>query len=236
MGDRIDLFRTKLGQLLGRGKGQAIDLPDLQRLLGGRCELILEIGANDGTDSLRLRSIFPDAAIHCFEPDPRAFKELSRRTHGKNLSVYELAIGGVDGEIDFFQSSGSPPGEVTVRPGGWDYSGSIRTPMQHLEAYPWCKFETVIQVPIAKLDTWTYQNGIVHIDFIWADVQGAEIDLICGASESLKRTRFLYTEFSDQELYAGQIGLDGLMSALPGWSIERKFLGDVLLRNNQITK
>ena len=41
------------------------------------------------------------------------------------------------------------------------------------------------------------------IDLIWADVQGAEADLIEGGTEALRRTRYFYTEYNNQELIRG---------------------------------
>ena len=68
------------------------------------------------------------------------------------------------------------------------------------------------------------------------DVQGAEGDVIEGGREILKRTRYLYTEYSDKELYEGELTLQQILSTLPGeWKVlkkyERRNDGDVLLRN-----
>ncbi|MEN9248224.1 MAG: hypothetical protein Q6L50_08560 [Gloeomargarita sp. GMQP_bins_120] len=37
-------------------------------------------------------------------------------------------------------------------------------------------------------------------DFIWADVQGAEVDLIQGGLQALANTRYFYTEYANTEL------------------------------------
>ena len=84
-----------------------------------------------------------------------------------------------------------------------------------------------------KLDDWTDQRAIGPIDFIWADVQGAESDLVMGALKTLERTRFFYTEFSDQEWYEGQINFDTLCSLLPNFSVLHKFENDALFIANQ---
>ncbi len=42
------------------------------------------------------------------------------------------------------------------------------------------------------------------IDFIYCDIQGAEKQMIAGANESLKKTRYLYTEYSNSEDYENQ--------------------------------
>lgn len=215
----------------GADDEQALNLHHLRRLLGRRPRCILEIGANDGSDSLRLRTVFPKAALHCFEPDPRAFRSLTLKVQGRRIQPHQLAIGAIDGETDFHQSSGMPPDTERSLPDGWDLSGSIRRPLEHLDAHPWCTFDSIIKVPVARLDTWANQHGVEHVDFIWADVQGAEIDLIEGGSTTLANTRYLYTEYSNRELYSGQVNLEGLLAALPAWTVERLYPNDVLLRN-----
>ncbi len=37
------------------------------------------------------------------------------------------------------------------------------------------------------LDNWVKENGIERIDFIKADIEGAERNMLCGAKEILKR-------------------------------------------------
>ena len=72
---------------------------------------------------------------------------------------------------------------------------------------------------------------IESIDFIWADVQGAEENLILGGRETINKSHYFYTEYSDRELYEGQVGLDWILNALPNFEVVERFSDDVLLRN-----
>lgn len=63
---------------------------------------------------------------------------------------------------------------------GWDASGSIRKPKNHLADFPEVTFDEPITVQTMTLDTRCDENGIEAIDFIWMDVQGSEIDVIRG--------------------------------------------------------
>ena len=69
------------------------------------------------------------------------------------------------------------------------------------------------------------------IDFIWADVQGAEGDMIRGGQRALAKTRFLYTEYCNRELYEGQLSLRQMLGLLPEFEVVRRFPNDVLLEN-----
>lgn len=212
-----------------------ISMESLRRAVGEEATVILEIGANDGQDSLRLAGAFPSATVHCFEPDPRALALLRRNALGDRIRVYPIAISAADGAVEFFQSSGAPIGQEAEFPDGWHLSGSIRQPLLHLDTHPWCRFDSTIKVESLRLDTWSVQEGIDSVDLIWADIQGAEADLIRGGARALSATRYLYTEFDERELYAGQLGLAGLLELLPGWEVENMYEFDVLLRNRSLT-
>jgi hypothetical protein len=81
------------------------------------------------------------------------------------------------------------------------------------------------------LDTWSEQHNVAQADFVWADVQGAESDLVQGGSRFLSASRYLYTEYSNDECYEGQISLPGLLEMLPNFELILRFEMDALLRN-----
>jgi len=188
---------------------------------------ILEIGANCGQTTIEFLKVFPKAKIYCFEPDPRAISKFETSIKSPNVELIKSAVGASSGFVMFHQSSGME----WVDPDGWDHSGSIRKPKTHLDVWPWVKFDKQIPVPMIKLDDWVVENKIKNIDFIWADVQGAESDLILGALQTLKITEFFYTEFSDTEWYEGQINFDTLRSLLSNFNLLYKFKNDALFIN-----
>lgn len=139
-----------------------------------------------------------------------------------------MAIGAADARMTLYQSTGAPPGRDEEFPEGWHLSGSLRPPKAHLDVHPWCKFETTIEVSVQRLDTWAFSAGISAVDFIWADVQGAELDLINGGKVTLESTAFFYTEYALQELYDGQVPLDKIQAALPNHRLVQRFQHDAL--------
>jgi hypothetical protein len=72
------------------------------------------------------------------------------------------------------------------------------------------------------------------IDFIWADIQGAEIDLILGGKEAFKNVRYFYTEYCDSELYEGEIPLEKILELMPDFEVVEDYQGDVLLKNKTL--
>lgn len=196
---------------------------------------ILEIGCNDGCQTLWFLEIFENPKVYCFEPEPRAIARFNAKVGQRsNVNLFEIALSDHNGDITFYQSGGQRDEKpAKAMPQGWDLSGSIRQPKDHLTVYPWVTFDQSITVKTATLDTWCKEHGIEVIDFIWMDVQGAEIDVLRGGMNTLSKTRFIYTEYSNTELYEGQYTLKQLLKHLKNFKVLIRYLGDVLLRNKQ---
>ena len=202
---------------------------DIYQLVGRDNPTILEIGANVGQTTIEFLKAMPHAKIYCFEPDPRAIVQFKKNINHPNVCLIESAIGAINGQTQFHQSNGD--GNFK----DWNQSGSIRRPKTHSQEWPWVKFESVIEVAISRLDDWMMRQGLSEIDFIWADTQGAEIDLIKGASNTLRNTRFFYTEYSDAEWYEGQITLKEIDDSLEDFDLVRVFKMDALFENTRLT-
>ena len=117
---------------------------------------------------------------------------------------------------------------------GWDQSGSLRRPTGHVTRFPWCTFNRTTTVEVRTLDAWSRKHVPGGIDFIWADMQGAEGDLATGGRETLARTRYLWCEYSDEEFYEGEPTLGELLDLLPDFEVVRRLPTDVLLRNARL--
>lgn len=199
-------------------------------LIGRTDPVILEIGASDGTDSAALLSLFAQARMFLFEPDPRQIAGLRARFEGnENVRVVEAAISDKDGSSQFWLSAGQ---SSTSRFIG---SSSIKAPANTRKYFPECTFEEVVKVPTRSLDSWAEETGISSIDLVWADVQGAERELIVGGERTLNRmTRYFYTEYSNEMLYQGQPTLEEILRLLDGFELLGIFGSNVLLRNRRL--
>lgn len=196
--------------------------------------VILEIGCNSGYDTIKFPRVFPQCSVYAFEADPRAAEAFRQSVSDPRIKLFECAVGDSDGTVVFYQSSGFHPldGETAQI---WDRSGSIRKPLGHLDMHPWCTFENSIEVPVTRLDTWAAKNCVGLIDLIWTDVQGAEVDVIHGGLETLKRTKYFYTEYNNRQMYEGQIGLNQILKLLPDFKVITCYADNVLLLNRAFT-
>lgn len=205
---------------------------DLRELLGRDNPVILNVGANRGQSTAAMLRAMPGATIYAFEPDPRCIAIFRRFIKHPRVHLQTCAVGARNGTATFHQSSGAE--HLSGYRDGWDQSGSIRRPKNHLISAPWVRFEKQIEVPIVTLDAWADLNQISAVDLIWADVQGAESDLINGASRLLRTTCFLYTEYSNSETYEGQANLQQLADMLPDFALMERYEWDALFRNRTI--
>ncbi len=205
----------------------------IRECIGKPDPTILEIGCNDGQHTLRFIEMFEKPRIYCFEPEPRAVERF-RKNVGKlpNVNLFEIALSDCNGEITFYQSDGHHnEKELEAIPKGWDLSGSIKKPKEHLEVDPCVKFNRTIKVKSETLDAWCDKHEINTIDFIWMDVQGAEGEVLRGGKNILSNTRFIYTEYSNRELYEGQMNLKELLKLSKDFKVLVRYPGDVLLQN-----
>lgn len=155
---------------------------------------IVEIGTLIGTDAREFFDYWPDATYVGFEAaqDLARLAQINLRNQ-INAQVLSIAIGAKPSVANaFFRSSGAIRG-----------SSSLLGPKEHLTSFPSIKFKEVEWIQTTPLDAVPQVQSMPVIDILWMDVQGAEQLVIEGASESLKRTRFVFTEVNYLETYHG---------------------------------
>lgn len=217
-----------------------MDKRRIKELISYECNpVIFEIGANNGSDSADFCRVMPNCELHCFEPDPRAAAKWRKYVPQSIVhpdatgyaTLTEAAICDKVGEVLLHLSAGKVPGgeNDTYE---WDKSSSIKTPTGHLHVHPWCRFDTDAWVTAISLDMYCHSNEIKNIDFVWADVQGAELEMIAGGKETFAdRVHYLYTEYESNPLYEGQPNRQQIIQALKTYAVIEDFNGNVLLEN-----
>jgi FkbM family methyltransferase len=202
----------------------------IHKLARKRQATFLEIGACDGADTRKFLLALQasgryDFTFYCFEPDPRHHEGL-KLIAGSHRFIPK-AIGAQNGPVPLWQSYGE---------GDEPYYGSssIKKPKLVLTSWPDMKFRN-LECECTTLDVFCAEKGIEHVDFIWADVQGAEEDLIVGAQRTLANTDYFYTEYCDGELYEGELPLSRIQGDLRYFKlIENWNTGDALFRRKGV--
>lgn len=160
--------------------------------------IIIDCGCFDGADSISLARYWPKGQVYSFEAVPAIFEAAKKTTQFiPNIKVFPLALGDKDGTASFYVS------EQVGYPGIPTLSSSALKPKYHLEKAPHIIFPACIDVQMVKLDSWGIKNGIDHIDFMWLDMQGFELNMI-KASRLAQNAKVIWTEVIMCEAYEDQ--------------------------------
>lgn len=197
----------------------------LQKYISNTNPIIVEAGIHKGEDTRIFKQIWPEAVIYAFEPDPRNVKEL--RTNGvldiPGIHFSEFALSDSEGASSMFLS------DMTSE--RWSASSSLNAPKEHLRHFPHINFDQKAKVRLTTLDK---ELPDTTVDIIWLDVQGHELSVIRGGKSVLSRTKLLYLEYYNVEMYEGQPKVKDMLDELgPDWEIVEIWPSELLLRNKQ---
>lgn len=186
---RTDCYSIQL-LILNNGKTSVLDF--VEKYLSKE-PVIVEAGAFNGSDSLKMIKKWPKAKLHAFEPVPEIFTLLIKNTKRvKNIYCYPVALSDFSGKTMLY----------TEAPGYCTGSGSLLPAKDH-SVHSNILFSGTIVVDALTLDDWAKENGIKHIDFMWLDMQGYELNVL-RCSEIALTAKAIYTEMEFVEAYQGQ--------------------------------
>lgn len=183
--------------------------PLLKVLLWPGPRTVFEIGACEAEHTPRYLRIFPAARFLLFEPLPRNVRSIEDRMRsfpGRDIRIFPLALSESRGTATFHVSSGQPASAPAAPPGEEpSRSSSLLAPSpQRPSALDWLNFAETIEVPTETLGDFCRDRSIGDIDFVHMDVQGAELMVLRGAGEHLRRIRCIWMEVAFEKTYEGQ--------------------------------
>jgi FkbM family methyltransferase len=133
--------------------------------------VILDIGANIGYfTALATSRLRKSGVIHAFEPDPHNYSLLEKTVADQNTNLVHLhhcALGDENGTVELFHSP-------------VDNFGDHRVYGSHSEDHP------KVAVPMKIGDDLLASIGTTAIDFIKIDVQGFEVQVLRGLTNTIK--------------------------------------------------
>ncbi|MEL7035967.1 MAG: FkbM family methyltransferase [Cyanobacteria bacterium J06592_8] len=164
---------------------------------------IIHVGAYEGKDLKRYPT--PDIAkILLIEANPAAVEQLQVNYGNKpNVLIAHSAIANQDNT-------------VTLNLASIESSSSILPLSGYQEIYPNLKVTQQITVPVHSLDTLLSELNLRPEDFnfLYLDIQGAELLALQGASQLLNSIEAIYTTVSYEDLFEGGSLIDQVSAML----------------------
>lgn len=157
-------------------KGQTALQPILERLLGHQRLIIADAGAAYGLPP-HLQMLASVSRLCLFEPHAQRAEEL-RQLLGAEARVFQTALSGQGGERTLYVTN-VPTGASLLQPGSDAVEWTDR-------AYFFPVQEERIHT--RRLEDVLVEDGIARLDFLKADVQGAELEILQGLGTSLSST------------------------------------------------
>jgi FkbM family methyltransferase len=175
------------------GRDVWFDIARLSECWGLSIRCIFDVGANVGQSSLAMLSHFPSAKVYAFEPYPGTFERLAEVLSGRQAEAFNIALTDQAGDAELFTyeadqiNSLTPTSRFAVR------FGKVGKPMS---------------IRASTIDEFCCSHDIKTIDILKVDTEGCELEVLKGATETLKSRgiRFIYAEFNDICERAGRTG------------------------------
>lgn len=161
---------------------------------------LIHVGANDGREYL---DEHPSPLV-LIEPQRAAFKRLRANLSGRpDITLVRKALG-------------SKPGKATLNLAEPDDSSSLLHPRRHLELMPEIRFRGTQAVTVDTLDN--VMRGIPgRFTRLVLDVQGFELEVLKGATETLRRICWIQCEVNTDEVFAGCAQVEQIDEFLSGF-------------------
>lgn len=170
-----------------------------QRLLAGRdVQTVFDIGAYHGEWTTTYRGLFPAAQVYAFEPFPESRKVLNEAFAGEsNVTIVAAAMGDAEGERSFYVNQHAATNSLLRVDERTDAS---------LVSHELLTLQAELTVPVKTIDGFCQERGISRLNLLKIDVQGAEVMVLRGGADMLRRKAIdlIYTELQIMHHYQNQ--------------------------------
>jgi FkbM family methyltransferase len=152
--------------------------------------VVLDVGANVGNYSKRIKEIESSTTVMAFEPHPRTFEKLQLRANELGFKAYNVAVG----------ASGN--GQLTL----YDYAekdGSHHASLYRGVIESIHKGEAIgHDVNVISLDNFVIDNGIDRVHLLKIDTEGYELEVMKGFLSFIKAGRVdaIHFEFNEMNV------------------------------------
>jgi len=193
-------------------------IPGLWERYGIKPKGIIHVGGNRGEEAPCYLELGVTKQFW-YEPNPEMFERLRETLKGNKQAIaFNHAIGDVDSvpvTLHIANNSGQ--------------SSSVLELGTHKQQHPDVHYIRDIQVTMRRLDSLIFSHEIVDFDFLNADVQGFEGQVLVGMGELIHSMKWLYLEVNKAQVYTGcweVAQIDRYLFDRGFTRVETKWIGD----------
>lgn len=195
---KLDLY-SKINQIINKTGFNVSRFPSrdqrmlLKYLKDNSITNCFDVGANTGQYAKFIRSAGFNGKIFSFEPQSKAFEQLSKNAKGDSQwEVYNIGLGDSDGKAIINISKNSVSSSIL------DIHNSL------VETAPETEYISKEEIKISRLDTFLKEIGFTNRFFLKLDAQGFESKILEGAAGCFNSIYALQLELSYVSLYKGE--------------------------------
>lgn len=138
--------------------------------------VVLDIGANVGNYSNLLKELAPNARIFAFEPHPLTFDRLQKAAGENSYVAVNAAVGAAEATAQLYDHGGKS-GEH-----GTEHASMFKDVIESVHSNKSAAWD----VRVTTVDNFVRENQLRHIDLLKIDVEGGEMNVLLGASDTLR--------------------------------------------------
>jgi FkbM family methyltransferase len=187
-------FFRRLKHLLPGHPYKHMEVEDFQHILPKQA-VVLEAGASRGMDTVKFAALWPEGQIYAFEPEPATFAQLTKETERfPNVKCFPLALS---------TRSGSAVLNVSVRGDNANATdaSSLLEPKEVKKLWDTLDFSNSVEVTTTTISAFMRDHEIRHVDLMWLDMQGMELQCLMASKEDLVKVDRIYMEEFLKPLY-----------------------------------
>jgi len=157
----------------------------LRHMDRNRMNVVFEVGARYGDESLVLSNIFPNADIYSFECNPMTVDICRQKLQGqRNIHFFDFGLGNVNAVLPFYSYTQQNDGASSFFK-RIDYEHT-----QKLTGY----------MNIRTLSDVACEHNITTVDLLCMDIQGYELNVLKGCGSLLSEVKYVIMEEPKREI------------------------------------
>lgn len=185
--------------------------------LDDNINIIFEVGARYGDETLQLSRCFPNSKIYAFECNPNTVNICKNKLENKkNITFIMNGLSNKNEKLPFYSYINNNDGASSF--------------LKRIDLQTTQKLSGYIDV--IKLSNFMKENNIEYIDLLCMDVQGFELNILKGAEDYLKKIKYIIME-EPKPIINNMFLPDGIHSKYINAPTSKE-IHDFMLKNNFI--